>query len=301
VGIRLRLPAAGTKWDYAAIPVGLALIVGVGVLVVPRATHWWRCNSGTPGAPAWSPDGSSLAFGQPTSCGTRIATIEFPSGAIRPLTHGISHGLPAWAPRSNAILYSNGANIVRLDLASGQTRVLVHGVFEFGATWSPRGDELAYTHGNVGSPFDGGDGTTTVYIAAIDGSKQRRLLGHNVNGGTPAWSPNGKEIAVVGYDGLYIVRADGTRLRRILKQSFNTPGTPSWSPDGRMIAFVSGGEIDAIDETGRALRTIAKCACHTQIDSASWSPNGDELAFSAAQGIYLVRANGTHLHRLVRY
>ena len=31
---------------------------------------------------------------------------------------------------------------------------------------------------------------------------------------------NGKEIAVIGYDGLYIVSANGTGLRRILKTEY---------------------------------------------------------------------------------
>jgi Tol biopolymer transport system component len=217
------------------------------------------------------------------------------------LTTGASDGLPAWSADSKSLLYSDGRSIKSLELASGHARLLIHGVDEFGASWSPNGRELAYTHGFVGSPFDGGDGTTTVYITTAKVSARRRLLGHNVNGGTPAWSPDGKNLAVVGYEGLYLVGVDGSGLHRVLKQSFDTPGTPSWSPDGKEIAFVGNGQIETVKRNGTGLRTLTHCTCGTQTDSASFSPDGRELVFSATDGLYVIRATGRKLHRITRY
>ena len=68
-----------------------------------------------------------------------------------------------------------------------------------------------------------------------------------------------------------------------------------------MIAFVSIGEVDVIGKTGSDLRRIARCACETQSDAAAWSPDGKELTFSGAHGVYVVRATGTDLRRVVGY
>ena len=178
---------------------------------------------------------------------------------------------------------------------------MIHGVDEWAAGWSPDGREIAYTHGFSGSPFDGGSGFTTVYIVAADGSNRRRLVGHSVNGGTPAWSPDRTTIALVGYDGLYLLRTNGSQLRRIVRETFDTPGTPSWSPDGHTIAFVGTDEVVTVARDGHGLKTLARCRCDTQTDSASWSPNGRWIAFSAAHGIYLVRPDGTHQRLLLSY
>lgn len=285
-----------------AVAAGVAVLIGglVGSLLRSRISHFWRCNSGTPGLPAWSADGTTIAYGQPTACGTRLAALDLPSHAVRPLTNGSDDGLPAWSASSRTLLFVDGSDVSRVELPVGRSHVVARGVDEFGASLSPNGDSVAYTHGFMGSPFDGGDSRTTVYVVSSAGGKARRLLGHDINGGRPAWSPNGRALVVVGYEGVYVVPSAGGPAHRILKRSFSTPGFPSWSRDGQ-IAFIDDGEVDVMSDRGGRVTRLARCDCYTQTDGVSWSPDGRRLVFSTSYGVFVIRSDGTGLHALVRY
>src|SRR6185369_11929288 len=55
------------------------------------------------------------------------------------------------------------------------------------------------------------------------------------------------------YNGIYIVKRDGSVLRRI-SNSFETAGTPHWSPDGSRIGFYAG-DIEQVCRGGLILGT----------------------------------------------
>lgn len=60
---------------------------------------------------------------------------------------------------------------------------------------------------------------------------------------SPAFSPTGEWIAYTGYDGIYLVRPDGSENHRILEErwyeSYPTKFAPaaSWSPDGACVVY----------------------------------------------------------------
>ncbi len=63
----------------------------------------------------------------------------------------------------------------------------------------------------------------------------------------PAWSPDGKQIAYLGMDGLYINRADGQQPKQLINRQFFNPDDiggpaldapePFWSPDGVWLVY----------------------------------------------------------------
>jgi len=68
------------------------------------------------------------------------------------------------------------------------------------------------------------------------------------NGLAPAWSQDGEWLAYTALDGIYIVRRDGTRSRKLVEldsRRENDAGlgwsdslpTPSWSPDGKWLVY----------------------------------------------------------------
>jgi Tol biopolymer transport system component len=102
----------------------------------------------------------------------------------------------------------------------------------------------------------------------------------------PAWSPNGKEIAVairdVGPGGdrgdLWIVNADGANARRLTKStgaSLRGARYPTWSPDGKRLAFGYGSNgIYVVNRDGTGLHRIATGCC------PDWSRNGRRIAYA---------------------
>jgi Tol biopolymer transport system component len=73
-------------------------------------------------------------------------------------------------------------------------------------------------------------GTDEVYLANDDGSIVTPLT----EGGTPAWSRDGRRLALVRRFDTYVINRDGTNLRYV------TAGVgPAWSPDGGALVVES--------------------------------------------------------------
>jgi Tol biopolymer transport system component len=105
---------------------------------------------------------------------------------------------------------------------------------------------------------------------------------------------------------LYVVRRDGTRLRRLTHGSRDF--SFAWSPDGGSIAFVrsarggaSAPQVDVIRRDGGGLRRFVRGAAWSM--APAWSPDGGALAFAGGvgglgEGVFVADRNGGNL-RLV--
>ena len=103
--------------------------------------------SSTPWAPAWAPDGDSIAVAMSGS----IWRVDPGTGAAEELTSGPGyHSLPAWSPDGRYLAYTvddNGKNIGigLLDIESGEQRMLLDDERLYtDPTFSPDGTKLAY-------------------------------------------------------------------------------------------------------------------------------------------------------------
>lgn len=132
---------------------------------------------------------------------------------------------------------------------------------------------------------------------------------------SPAWSPDGRQIAFERRGEIYKINADGTNERRLTELDTRARDfEPSWSPDGSQIVFVryendqTTGEffIDLFvmnaDGTGeRRLTDRVPPNCNRL--SPDWSPDGNKVVFeyicnAVGNGIYVVNADGTGQQRL---
>lgn len=138
-----------------------------------------------------------------------------------------------------------------------------------------------------------------------DGANPTRLIG----GGSPAWSPNGLQIAFTGGNGIgsdiFIVDVSGNNLRRLTAKRIDQNIFPAWSPDGKKIAFVSNRgknwDLFVITADGKNPKNLTWDLL--QEDRPSWSPDGRRIAYSASPkpglwfatfNIYVMNADGTN-------
>ncbi len=132
--------------------------------------------------------------------------------------------------------------------------------------------------------------STGLWRLSLEGAAPRRVNGDFPPLSAPAVSPDGRQIlAEASPSGaragnpcclLYVLPAAGGHARLLTP---NAARQPAWSPDGRLIAFVGGAgdTINTIRRDGSATTTLAQFP-GTQISSLSWSPTGQQLAFTAS-------------------
>ena len=108
------------------------------------------------------------------------------------------------------------------------------------------------------------------------------------NGMSPAWSPDGAQIAFLsnraeGWD-LYVVDAGGGEPRRLTSGA--TADDPAWHPDGRAIAVERRGEIELVPADGGGRSHLVERGAQP-----AWTTDG-RLAFVRDGDLWLRSANG---------
>ncbi|HWP37423.1 MAG TPA: hypothetical protein VNL18_07705 [Gemmatimonadales bacterium] len=124
--------------------------------------------------------------------------------------------------------------------------------------------------------------------------------------GEPAWSPDGRHVAVVVWTAarsqsdIFTAQADGSAAVNITRH-FSLNEHPTWSPDGSRIVFwsnrVLGGGIFATDADGSNV-TLLRGAIGGANELVSprrpaWSPDGTRIAFDQGCNVYVMNADGT--------
>jgi Tol biopolymer transport system component len=148
--------------------------------------------------PAWSPDGTWIAFVGVTSqtSGGKIWIVS-PDGSesrVLPTTAAIENTQPQWAPSvaplrltyAQAAAIDEQQDIFVLDLSTGvETAISSDPANERWPTWSPDGTRLAWLVG---------DAPPQLRIAQPDNPASSVTLASDFMGTPPAWSPDGTEV-----------------------------------------------------------------------------------------------------------
>jgi hypothetical protein len=189
-------------------------------------------------APAWSPNGTKLAFAAYDVATHRYSIQITPAGSWKPATLVRSTAqldAPTWSADGSKIAYASAstkaAGIYSVGSDGKQNRRLYAGSAS-SPSWSPDGTKIAFA-------------AKGIQVMGADGSDVRTLT---ADGFEPAWSPNGKRIAYVGTvsqfgnQDVFTMAADGTGSARLTNTSPNEGGVtyigvPAWSPDGSTIAI----------------------------------------------------------------
>lgn len=180
----------------------------------------------TPWAPAWAPDGKSIAVAMNGS----IWRLDPATGHAEELTADDTyHSLPAWSPDGRFIAYTaddGGTNIhlFMLEVATGKTWPLANDQFVYtDPTFSPDGTRLAYVSTRPNGYFN-------VYVRSVRDGR---------------WA--GEEIAVT---------SDHSFTRdRLYFGEWDVHISPAWMRDGRELLIVSNRDVPL--GSGNVLRVPA--------------------------------------------
>lgn len=201
-----------------------------------RSAHVVAAAAGGQSEPAWSPDGTRLAYvsGQrglhgPVGVSDSLGSLYVSNaggGAARPITPDDAFfGEPAWAPDGHLIAYATdrgGSWHVATVMPDGaDPRTLTGAGDAQWPSWSPNSRSLAYQWSETP------EGTSSIWLMSSSGGGAHRLTA----GSRPSWSPNGKWIAFVrrtqsGSD-LWMIPARGGKPIRLTDDA-GLKGRPSW-------------------------------------------------------------------------
>jgi TolB protein len=147
----------------------------------------------------------------------------------------------------------------------------------------------------------------SLVIADADGEGAKVALASPEPIISPAWAPNGRELAYVSFEsGKATVRVQDVQTggRRVLADFKGTNSAPAWSPDGQQLALSlsreGGTQLFVINRDGSGLRRIAQSGA---IDTeACYSPDGSKIYFVSDRGgspqVYRMPASGGSAERV---
>ena len=216
--------------------------------------------------PTWSPDGKKIAIVSNRDNANKnhrqIWAIDADGKNPIRLTDGLVDSYPDWSPDGTKIVYDAHlhpdehhvapAGITVIDADGKDKRLLTRE----GAhpTWSPDSKRIAFISGK--NPGDGAQ----IYVMDVDGRNRMQLTHDFVHKRLPSWSHDGRRIAYVGNNVIWVVDSDGENPRQLTWHV--TEEHPTWSPDSGSIAFTSFGRdgfvgIYTVDVTTGAVDALA--------------------------------------------
>jgi TolB protein len=225
-------------------------------------------------SPAWSPDGSSIAYVSFDQKKPVVVVQNLAQGTTRVVANFRgNNSAPAWAPdgKSLAVALSKDGltQIYRIPATGGEaTRLTNSKDIDTQPAFSPDGKWIAFTSDRGGTP--------QIYRMPASGGEPTRLTFDGSYNVGPRYSPDGKYIAFVQREGgRYRIAILELATNQVLSLTDGTlDDSPSFAPNGKMILYeaqVGGrGQLAAVSSDGKVRQRLSSSAGDVQ--DPAWGP-----------------------------
>jgi TolB protein len=225
-------------------------------------------------SPAWSPDGSRLAYVSFETGNSAIFVQDIIQGTRAKVSakSGINSA-PAWSPdgRRLALTLSAGGSpdIYILDLGAKNLKRLTSGPsIDTEPSWMPDGKSLLFTSDRSG-------GAQIYQVSANGGKAQRLTFDGKYNAGADV-SPDGRYMTLINNSGngfrVAIMDMQSKAMRVI--SNGNLDEAPSFAPNGSMIMYATAdqgrGVLAAVSADGKVKQKLR--LTEGDVREPSWSP-----------------------------
>ena len=274
------------------------LLIAAGLLCLSTSSHAdsaLRLTSEPATAetdPAWSPDGSWIAYTCRSIDNTDIWKIPSAGGPASRITDDPAIDAdPSWSPDGNNIVYhstrellpGHGQNLwIKAVGGGGATQITFSSDHDWNPSWSPTGEAICFARGL--HTYE-----RTLWQVALAGALESQVVDGVAH--TPAWSPDGTRIAFAakpnGFWHLFVVSAAGGAMIQVTPDLpwSSYVDDPTWSPNGQHIAYLANSQSSPEPQIWIIVATGGTPFQLTFGDGTdktpAWSPDGNQIAFSS--------------------